>query len=68
MPQFLRTITTAAVAVPVLLVAGTAFASQGPGVMPGTAGPTLQLAMAVVVYGGSALLVVMGLIGAIRHR
>jgi hypothetical protein len=51
-----------------LLVAGSALASQGPGVMPGTAGASLQLAMAIIVYGGSALLIAAGLIGAIRHR
>jgi hypothetical protein len=43
-------------------------ASQGPGVMPGTASATMQLAMAVAVYGGSALLVATGLIGASRRR
>jgi hypothetical protein len=45
-----------------------AIASQGPGVMPGSAGATTQLAMAIIVYGGSALLVVFGLIGAARQR
>jgi hypothetical protein len=51
-----------------LLVAGSALASQGPGVTPGTAGATTQLAMAIIVYGGSALLIAAGLIGAVRHR
>ncbi len=43
-------------------------ASQGPGVMPGTASATMQLAMAIAVYGGSALLLVASLIGAARRR
>ena len=41
-----------------------AFASQGPGVAPGTASPFTQLAMAILVYGASALVVGAGLIGA----
>ncbi len=51
-----------------LAAAGTALASQGPGVTPGTAGASLQLAMAILVYGCSALLIAAGLIGAARHR
>lgn len=43
-------------------------ASQGPGVMPGTASAAMQLAMAIAVYGGSALLVAAGLIGAAWQR
>jgi hypothetical protein len=43
-------------------------ASQGPGVNPGTASTTLQIAMAIIIYGGSALLVAAGLIGAARQR
>lgn len=50
------------------LLSTTAFASQGPGVAPGTAGATTQLGMAIVVYGGSAAIVVAGLIGTLRHR
>jgi hypothetical protein len=43
-------------------------ASQGPGAMPGTAGTTAQLAMAIIVYGGSAMVIAVGLIGAARQR
>jgi hypothetical protein len=46
----------------------TAFASQGPGGGPGTAGSFIQLAMAILVYGTSALVVGAGLIGAVRRR
>ena len=59
---------TTVVASVVLLTTGTAMASQGPGVMPGTASASLQLAMAIIVYGGSALLVGAGLIGAARRH
>ena len=51
-----------------LAATGSALASQGPGVTPGTAGASLQLAMAILVYGGSALLIAAGLIGAARHH
>jgi hypothetical protein len=51
-----------------LVAAGSAMASQGPGVMPGTVGASLQLAMAIVVYGGCALLIAAGLFGAVRRR
>jgi len=47
---------------------GSAFASQGPGIASGTAGAMTQLGMAIAVYGGSALIIVAGLIGAARHR
>ena len=50
------------------LWAGAAFASQGPGGGPGTASSFTQLAMAIIVYGGSALVVGTGLIGAVRRR
>jgi hypothetical protein len=43
-------------------------ASQGPGGGPGTASHFIQLAMAIIVYGTSALVVGTGLIGAIRRR
>jgi hypothetical protein len=43
-------------------------ASQGPGVAAGTVSATMQTAMAIFVYGGSALLVATGLIGAARQR
>jgi hypothetical protein len=45
-----------------------AFASQGPGAGPGTASPFTQSAMALIVYGLSALVVGAGLIGAARRR
>ena len=45
-----------------------ALASQGPGGGPGTANHFTQLVMAIIVYGGSALLVGAGLIGAARGR
>ena len=50
------------------LWAGAAFASQGPGGGLGTASSFTQLAMAVIVYGTSALVVGAGLIGAMRRR
>ena len=43
-----------------------AFASQGPGGGMGTASHLTQLAMAIVVYGTSAIVVGAGLIGAAR--
>jgi hypothetical protein len=51
-----------------VLWAGTALASQGPGGGPGTAGHLTQLAMAVLVYGTSALVIGIGVIGALRRR
>jgi len=45
-----------------------ALASQGPGTGPGTASGLTQLAMAVIVYGTSALVIAAGLIGAVRAR
>jgi hypothetical protein len=45
-----------------------AFAAQGPGGGPGAASPFTQLAMAIIVWGTSALLVGAGLIGAVRQR
>ncbi len=52
----------------VLLSADVAVASQGPGGGMGTASPLTQLAMAIVVYGASAIVVGAGLIGAARGR
>ena len=46
--------------------AGAALASQGPGGGMGTASDFTQLAMAVIVWGSSALVVGAGLIGAVR--
>jgi hypothetical protein len=48
--------------------ANAAFASQGPGVSPGTAANFTQVMMAIIVYGTSALVVGAGLIGATRRR
>jgi hypothetical protein len=50
------------------LSAGVAFASQGPGGGPGTASGFTQLAMAIVVYGTSVLVVGAGLVGVARRR
>ena len=58
----------AALAISSLLWANAAFASQGPGGGPGTASGFTQLAMAVLVWGTSALVVGTGLIGAVRRR
>ena len=51
-----------------LLSAHAALASQGPGGGPGTASGLIQLAMAITVYGTSALVVGGGLIVAVRRR
>ncbi|MHB8267206.1 hypothetical protein [Bradyrhizobium sp.] len=58
----------AAIAAVLLLPAASVFASQGPGGGMGTAGSFTQIAMAVLVYGASALIVGAGLIGALRRR
>jgi hypothetical protein len=58
----------AAIASAVLLSANAALASQGPGSGMGTASPFTQLAMAVLVYGTSAVVVATGLIGAARRH
>ncbi len=50
------------------LWATAALASQGPGVAPGAASSFTQLAMAIIVWGTSALLIAVGLIGAVRKR
>ena len=52
----------------VLLPAQAALASQGPGGGPGTASHFTQLAMAIIVYGTSVLVVGSGLIGALRKH
>src|SRR5690349_1184198 len=49
-----------------LVAADAALASQGPGTSAGTASSLTQLAMAILVYGASALIVGAGLIGALR--
>ena len=51
-----------------VLSTGVAFASQGPGSGLGTASNLTQLAMAILVYGTSALIIGAGLIGAVRRR
>jgi hypothetical protein len=43
-------------------------ASQGPGGGPGTASASTQLVMAIVIYGGVALLFAAGLIGLLKRR
>jgi hypothetical protein len=48
--------------------ANAVFASQGPGGGMGTASHLTQVAMAILVYGASALVVGAGLIGAARGR
>jgi len=58
----------AATTVAGMAIAEAAFAAQGPGTGPGTAGSLTQLAMAIIVYGSSALVVAAGLIGAARGR
>jgi hypothetical protein len=61
-------IASAATIATALLWADATLASQGPGGGLGTASSVTQLAMAVMVYGGSALVVGAGLIGAVRGR
>jgi hypothetical protein len=62
-----RGIATLAPAIaPIVLASDAALASQGPGTGAGTASGFTQLAMAILVYGASALVVGAGLIGALR--
>lgn len=56
----------AANAATMLLFAGHACASQGPGTTPGTASAFTQMAMAVIVYGLCAGAIVIGAITALR--
>jgi hypothetical protein len=63
-----RFVSAAAPALANLVWTNAAFASQGPGGGPGTASSVTQLAMAIIVYGTSALVVGAGLIGAVRRR
>lgn len=58
----------AAIPSAILFPADAAFASQGPGGGMGTAGHLTQMAMAILVYGTSAIVVGAGLIGAARGR
>jgi hypothetical protein len=62
-----RAIISAACAVLLLPAAG-ALASQGPGGGMGAASNFTQGAMAILIYGASALIVGAGLIGALRRR
>lgn len=57
----------AALAIPAAFWIDAALASQGPGGGLGTASNLTQLAMAVIVWGTSALVVCAGLIGALRR-
>jgi hypothetical protein len=65
--QAFRNARLAIAACALLLPAASALASQGPGGGMGTASPLIQLAMAILVYGASALLIGTGLIGALRR-
>ena len=58
----------AAVPLLALISAPIALASQGPGGGPGTASASTQLAMAIIIYGGVALLLAAGLIGLLKRR
>jgi hypothetical protein len=58
----------AASSLAVLSWSAAAFAAQGPGASQGTAGASIQLAMAVLVYGAAALVIGAGLIGAVRRH
>ena len=58
----------AAAAIVTVICNSAALASQGPGAGMGTAGHLTQVAMAILVYGASALVVGAGLIGAARGR
>jgi hypothetical protein len=49
------------------LPANIASAAQGPGALPGAGIPTVQTAMAFVVYGSMAAAIVTGLVGALRR-
>lgn len=65
-------ISRAAIAATVILTEAScvnaALASQGPGGGMGTASHLTQMAMAILVYGASALVVAAGLIGAARRQ
>jgi hypothetical protein len=61
-----RTAALALAATSIVLASDAALASQGPGTPAGTASHLTQLAMAILVYGASALVVGAGLIGALR--
>jgi hypothetical protein len=58
----------AAVLFQTLTAAPAALASQGPGAAYGTASASTQLTMAIIVYGGAALILAVALIGAIKRK
>jgi hypothetical protein len=58
----------AALASALLIFTDAATAAQGPGVAAGTASSFTQAMMAILVYGAAALVVVSGLIGALRQQ
>ncbi len=58
----------AAALVPVVIAVPPALASQGPGGGPGTAGPATQFVMGIIVYGGSAAIILAGLGMWMRRR
>jgi hypothetical protein len=62
-----RTRRLIATMVTVLLTASDAFASQGPGTLPGTVSASIQMMMAIVVYGLCAAAIAAGAIGAFRR-
>ena len=68
MSQMSRTAINSVIAIAAVLVTTSAVASQGPGVMAGTASAFTQTATAIVVYGLSALIIATGLIGSLRQH
>ena len=66
MPRISRTRLLFANVAMSVLFAGHASASQGPGISPGTASASMQLTMAIVVYGLCAAAIAAGVIGAFR--
>lgn len=63
-----RAAMTAAIIITGMSCSGAALASQGPGGAMGTASHLTQVAMAILVYGASALVIAAGLIGAARRQ
>jgi hypothetical protein len=68
MPRKNLRLSRVAIAAYAVLPAASAFASQGPGGGMGAASNFTQIAMAILVYGASVLIVGAGLIGALRRR
>jgi hypothetical protein len=64
----MRAALTALATVAAVSCPAAAFASQGPGGGMGSASHLTQMAMAILVYGLSAIVVSAGLIGAVRGR